>query len=238
MPVGVIVDAVAVLLGGWFGTRLGPSVSNDFKENLNTVFGLCSMAMGIGSIVLMENLPAVIFSVIIGTVVGLLLKLGKRLEAVGDKLRTTISGSESSMEHDQYISGLVTAIVLFCASGTGIYGAIVSGISGDHSILIAKSILDFFTAMVFACSLGKAVSWISVPQFAIFFLLYLLSGIIMPLTNPMMINDFKACGGIIMLGTGLRIARIKMVPITDMLPAMVFVMPVSFLWMTYVIPLL
>lgn len=98
--------------------------------------------------------------------------------------------------------------------------------------------LDFFTAIVFACSLGKTVSLIAVPQFVIFFLLYLLSGIIMPLTNPMMINDFKACGGIIMLGTGLRIARVKMVPITDMLPAMMFVMPVSFLWMTYVIPLL
>lgn len=238
MPVGVIADAAAVLLGGWFGTRVGPSVSNNFKENLNTVFGLCSMAMGIGSIILMGNLPAVIFSVIIGTVVGLLLKLGGRLEVAGEKLRAVISGSEGSIEHDQYISGLVTAIVLFCASGTGIYGAIVSGISGDHSILIAKSVLDFFTAMVFACSLGKTVSLIAVPQFVIFFLLYLLSGIIMPLTNPMMINDFKACGGIIMLGTGLRIARVKMVPITDMLPAMMFVMPVSFLWMTYVIPLL
>lgn len=238
MPVGVVVDALAVALGGWFGAQLGPRVSEDFKENLNTIFGLCSMAMGIGSIVLMENLPAVIFSVIIGTVVGLLLKLGKRLEAVGEKLRSKVPGNQGAADRDQYVSGLVTAVVLFCASGTGIYGAIVSGISSDHSILLAKSVLDYFTAMIFACSLGKTVSYIAVPQFIIFLLLYLLSGIIMPLTTPTLISDFKACGGIIMLGTGLRIARIKMAPITDMLPAMVFVMPISFLWMTYVLPLL
>lgn len=48
---------------------------------------------------------------------------------------------------------LVTIIVLFCASGTGIYGSIVSGMSGDHSVLISKSILDLFTAAIFACSL-------------------------------------------------------------------------------------
>lgn len=236
MPVGAIVDALAVILGGCLGTKLGPSFSESFKENLNTIFGLCSMAMGICSIVLMVNLPAVIFSVILGTAVGLLLKLGRHLEIAGEKLCTS-SERYSSKENNEYISGLVTAVVLFCASGTGIYGAIVSGISGDHSILIAKSILDFFTAMIFACSLGKIVSWIAVPQFIILFILYLFSGFIIPLTNQIMINDFKACGGIIMLGTGLRIAHVKMIPITDMLPAVVFVMPISFLWMTHILPL-
>ena len=92
----------------------------------------------------------------------------------------------------QDTAGLVTAIVLFCASGTGIYGAIVSGISGDHSILIAKAILDFFTAMIFACSLGKVIALIALPQCLIFLALFLLSGVIMPLTAPVMINDFKA----------------------------------------------
>ena len=138
----------------------------------------------------------------------------------------------------QDTAGLVTAIVLFCASGTGIYGAIVSGISGDHSILIAKAILDFFTAMIFACSLGKVIALIALPQCLIFLALFLLSGVIMPLTTPVMINDFKACGGIVMLATGFRIAKIKQFPITDMLPAMILAMPVSWLWITCIMPLL
>lgn len=238
MPLGVIIDALAVALGGWLGSRLGPAVSDKFKEDINTIFGLSSMAMGIGSIVLMENLPAVIFSIIIGTAIGLLLKLGSGLESIGDKLRVKLAGNQEEEKGEQYISGLVTAVVLFCASGTGIYGSIVSGISGDHSILIAKAILDFFTAMIFACSLGGVVSFIAIPQFLLFLLLFFLSGVIIPLTTPSMINDFKACGGIIMLGTGFRIVRMKMFPITDMLPSMILVMPISYLWMTYIVALI
>ena len=62
------------------------------------------------------------------------------------------------------IQNYVAIIVLFCASGTGIFGAMREGMTGDPSILIAKSFLDFFTAMIFACSLGIAVSAISAPM--------------------------------------------------------------------------
>lgn len=89
----------------------------------------------------------------------------------------------------------MTIIVLFCASGTGIYGAIVSGMEGDHSILLAKSILDLFTALIFACTLGMVVSIVAIPQIIIFLFLFFIAGIIFPMTTPEMINDFKACGG-------------------------------------------
>ena len=109
--------------------------------------------------------------------------------------------------------------------------------SGDHSILIAKSILDLFTAMIFACTLGMVVSAIAVPQFVIFLILFLCAGLIFPLTTPDMINDFKACGGILMLATGFRMIKVKMFPTADMIPAMVIVMPISYIWITYVLPL-
>ena len=62
------------------------------------------------------------------------------------------------------MSMLVTIIVLFCASGTGIYGSLDSGMSGDHTILISKSILDFFTAMIFGGTLGMVVAAVAIPQ--------------------------------------------------------------------------
>ena len=52
-----------------------------------------------------------------------------------------------------------------------------------------------------------------------------------------MINDFKACGGIIMLATGFRMIRVKMFPTADMIPAMVLVMPFSWVWSAYILPL-
>lgn len=132
---------------------------------------------------------------------------------------------------------LVTVIVLFCASGTGIYGSIVSGMTGDNSILIAKSVLDLFTAMIFACMLGGVVSLIAIPQVVIFLALFLCAGLLYPLTTPEMIDDFKAAGGFIMLATAFRMMQVKIFPTADMIPAMVLVFPVSWSWSTFILPL-
>ena len=67
--------------------------------------------------------------------------------------------------------------------GTGIYGSLESGMTGDASILISKSILDFFTAMIFSCSLGYIVSMIAIPQFIVFFLLFVSAGFISAVGN-------------------------------------------------------
>ena len=132
----------------------------------------------------------------------------------------------------EYKSLLVTAIVLFCASGTGIYGSIVSGMTGDHSILLAKSILDLPTALIFACTLGAVTSFIAIPQMIIFLMLFALAKVIFPFCTPEMIGDFKACGGVLLLATGFRMMKVKEFPIADMIPAMVLIMPLSRLWMS------
>ncbi len=61
MPIGIITNALVVAVGGIVGALAGDKISESFKENLNTVFGACAMAMGISSVVLMENMPAVVF---------------------------------------------------------------------------------------------------------------------------------------------------------------------------------
>lgn len=241
MPIGVIANVLSVAVGGIAGSVVGKKISADFRTKINMVFGLCSMGMGISTIVLMENMPAVVFSVIIGTILGLIIHLGRKIDNVACKMQqfmnTFIKKTGSDKVDEDNIGIMVTAIVLFCSSGTGIYGAIVSGMSGDHSILIAKSILDLFTAAIFACSLGIVVSLVAIPQFIIFILLFLLAGIIYPLTTPSMVNDFKACGGFIMFATGFRMIKIDVFPIADMIPALIIVMPFSWLWMAYVLPL-
>ena len=124
----------------------------------------------------------------------------------------------------------MTSIVLFCVNGTGIYGAIVEGMSGENSILISKAILDFVTALIFGCSLGFSVSLVAIPQFVIYLILFFSAKLIYPLTTPSMINDFKACGGLITFVTGFRMTKMKNFPIADMIPSMVIVFFTSWLW--------
>lgn len=232
MPIGIIINVLSVIIGGFAGAAIKDRLPEQYRTNLTMLFGAASMGMGIASIVLMENMPAVILALILGLLAGMMLHLGEAINKGAGMMIRMIGGSEENSQD------LITVIVLFCASGTGIYGSLVSGMNGDHSILIAKSFLDFFTALIFACSLGKSVSLVGIPQFVIMILLYILAGVIFPLTTPAMINDFKACGGFLMLATGFRIMQLKAFPTADMIPAMILVMPLSKLWADLIVPLI
>ena len=241
MPVGILVNALSIVAGGLIGLFVEDRLDLDFKENLNMIFGVCAMGMGISSVMLMRNMPAVIFSVVIGTAIGLMIHLGDKIQKGAGMMQNVaskiVTNNNTSISEEEFMTTLVTVIVLFCASGTGIYGSIVSGMTGDHSILIAKSVLDLFTAMIFACMLGGVVSLIAIPQLIIFLALFFCAGLIYPMTTPEMIDDFKAAGGFIMLATAFRMMKVKMFPTADMIPAMVLVFPVSWIWSTWILPL-
>ena len=230
MPSGIIINSLSIILGGIAGGLFGDYLREDFKENLNLIFGLASMVMGISAIMNMVNMPTVIFAVVIGTIIGLLLKFRNLINKGAGLMEKGLVQGYAKQENQ--------TIVLFCASGTGIYGSLESGMTGDASILISKSILDFFTAMIFSCSLGYIVSMIAIPQFIVFFLLFLSGGIILPLTTKAMIGDFKACGGFLMIATGFRIMKLRQFPTADMIPAMILVMPISWAWVNWILPFL
>lgn len=242
MPIGVIINTAAIFLGGIAGALLGNKLPEKYKEQLNLIFGLCSMGMGISSIVLMKYMPAVVFALIIGTILGLIFNLGDKVYVLCSKLQKVmiriVPKKESNMSETEFLATLITVIVLFCSSGMGIYGSLSEGMTGDSSLLLTKSILDFFTAAIFACNLGYIVSLIAVPQFIVFMSLFVSASFIVPLTTPEMIADFKACGGFLMVAAGFRILKLRMFPVVDMIPAMILVMPFSWFWVNIILHLL
>lgn len=139
-------------------------------------------------------MPAVILSVILGTVIGLAIHLGTIIQNMGmgmEKIISKIIPGQGTKDAE-YQSVLVTAIVLFCASGTGIYGSITAGMTGDHSILLAKTILDLPTAFNLCLR-----SWICNlcncnPSVYRIHAAFLLAGAIYPFCTETMICDFKA----------------------------------------------
>ena len=81
MPVGVIVDALAVVIGGIVGAVVGKKLKKDFIDNMNLILGCCSMCMGVSTIVLMQHMPAVVFAIILGTGLGLAVQQGRTCAA-------------------------------------------------------------------------------------------------------------------------------------------------------------
>jgi uncharacterized membrane protein YqgA involved in biofilm formation len=235
MPIGIIINTLSTLIGGVLGALFGNIFSDKLKDDMTCVFGLCALGMGVASVVLMKNMPAVVLSVVLGLLIGHKLDIAGAFNKLGGLITKIIPLRSSSPAGGELMT---IAIILFCFGGTGIYGSLVSGFSGDHSILISKSVLDLFTAMIIACTLGYAVCGVSVVQFAFMMLLFGLSRFIIPFVSDVMICDFKACGGFILLGTGLRMMKIKDLPVPDLLPALVIIMPLSAFYTSVVLPLL
>ena len=233
LPIGVLVDSAAVLLGGLIGSRFGDKIPANIRLSLPEVFSLAAFGLAINSIVKLNAPAAVVLALMVGFVVGKLLKLEERINAWGRWMAVHIgkgAAAKSDMSTEQYLDRFTLAVVLFCASSLNVYGTVASAVSGDHSILFAKAVLDFFTAIVFATAIGYSVAFLSLVQLAMLLLCYFIAAPLSALITPQMFQDFSCCGGVLLLATGFRLAGIKQFAVASMLPALILVMPLSYLW--------
>lgn len=223
MPIGVTVNCIAVLLGGVLGAILKNYFPERLKSALPNIFGLSAITMGVYFIIRLESLSAVVLAVILGTVVGELLGLEENLLT---GLRNLEKRMPVRLGEDE-LDILISLIILFCFSGTGIFGAMNSAMTGDHSVLYAKAIMDFFTAIIFGTTAGFLVGLIAIPQFAVGALLFWGASYLLPGVTEVMLANFKACGGIITLAVGLKISNIKKTSVLNILPSLLLVFPFS-----------
>ncbi|WP_313070373.1 DUF554 domain-containing protein [Lacrimispora sp.] len=225
MPQGVIINGITIFIGGLLGAFLKNHFPKKLTEALPNICGLSAITMGVYLIIRLQSLAAVILAVIVGTVLGELLGLEENLMTGLKKLESKLP---VNLEEEQ-MEVIISLIILFCFSGTGIFGTMNSAITGDQSILYAKSIMDFFTALIFGTTAGFLVGFIAIPQFAVGILLFCGATYILPFTSDLMISNFKACGGIITLAVGLKISNIKKTRVLNILPALILVFPFSLL---------
>ncbi len=130
-----------------------------------------------------------------------------------------------------YLAAVSAALVLFCFGGTGWYGALNEGLTGDGSILVKKAILDCVSACIFAAILGMIVPCLCLPQLLVYLTLFGVSGLVSPHITPEMIADFSAVGGMITLVAGLRLTKIKTdIKVLNLLPGLILAFVVSGLW--------
>ncbi|WJV63838.1 DUF554 domain-containing protein [Pectobacteriaceae bacterium CE70] len=232
--IGPFINGSAILIGGGLGVLLRRFIPQRMRDGLPPAFAMVSIAMGVTLVVKVQQLPAVALSIVIGVSIGELLRLELGVQKAGIFVERTLSRFVPPPEHrlpqDVYSQNFTALIVLFCASGTGVVGALTEGLTGDYQLLIIKSVLDVFTALIFATTLGMAVMSIAIPQFIVQMLLFFSAKLIMPVMTVITMGDFSACGGIIMMAVGLRIAQIKTFAVVNFLPALILIIPLSLYW--------
>lgn len=229
MPIGITTDVCATLGGALLGLAIGKKLPDYIKNALNNILGIAAITMGIVLIMRQHTLSAVVLSVILGCIVGEVLHLeGLINKGVTHVVESFMKGTDAN---EAFLIQVSAVVILFCFGGTGWYGALNEGLTGDGSILITKSILDCVTAVIFGSLLGKIVPVLCIPQAIVYACLFLVSGLVQRFITPDMIADFSAAGGIITLCAGLRLTGIKRdIKVLNLLPALILVFFVSAGW--------
>lgn len=219
--IGVIVNAVAIIVGGLVGLLLKKGIPERVSSAVITALGLCIMYIGIDGALEGSNTIVLIVSMVLGTVVGSFLNIDGALNRFGDAVERKFnnSGSESSISE-----GFITASLMFAVGAMAIIGSIESGLSGDNSTLYTKSLLDMVTACMLASTLGAGVLLSAATIFVYQGVIVLLAGLLQSvLTDAALLAEITCAGSIMIFAIGINMVFKTKIKIADQLPAILFV---------------
>jgi len=225
---GTVLNILTIVIGGALGVFIGAKISEKLRNLVTDVLGcvtIISAADALSAywdVELQESMPkgwvilVVIFSLLVGALIGSALAIEDRLEFLGNKLKSRFSKNGSS----NFVEGFVSASLIFAIGPLAILGSISDGMGTGIDQLVLKSTLDGFAALAFAASLGWGVALSALPvgiyQFAWTAVGLFLGAIL----TYYQVAAMTAVGGILLIGISLRLLRIKQIAVGNLLPAL------------------
>jgi uncharacterized membrane protein YqgA involved in biofilm formation len=232
LGLGTIINVIAIVAGATFGSLLGHRLPEKMLRVLTDAMGLVVLVIGalnlmalwdsayVEAVTSAGTLLVVLGALLIGGIVGSLLKIEERLENFGSWLqKRTSKGNLRSKE--KFIEGFVDASLLFTIGPMAILGALSDGLGQGFETLALKSTLDGFTAIAFAAALGWGVAFSAIPVGVWQGTLTIAAAFAGALMPAAVVASITATGGILLLGTGLRVLQIRMVSVASLLPALI-----------------
>lgn len=223
---GTLLNSFTVLLGSSVGLLIGNRLPPRIQESVMTGLGLVTLVVGFANTNETGNIILPLLSLVLGAIVGELLRLDMRLERFAGWVQSRVQGeandAAASDRRARFIQGFVTSSLVFCVGPLTFVGSIQDGMGLDSGFeqLAIKSTLDLFSSMAFAASLGIGV------LFSVFTVLSVQGGLALLgalagqfMTDPM-INEMTAVGGLILIGLGLVLLDIKKPRMVNFLPGL------------------
>ena len=223
--IGTIFNICTVLIGGVVGCILGGRLPDRLKHTIVAGLGLFTLAYGLQMFLTTENALVVLGGLLIGALIGEGLRIEDRLQTFGVFLEQRFfktQANDVNSGNSRFVRGFLTASLVFCVGPMTILGSIQDGLTGDHNLLIVKSVLDGFGALAFASTLGIGVLFSVIVIIIYQGGLSLLAGQLHFLITPPMMTEMTATGGLILIGIAISsLLEIKRIRIGNFLPAVI-----------------
>lgn len=224
MLVGTLINAITIVIASIAGLLVGSRMSESMREALINVLGLPVLLIGIIMALKTENVLIPTLSVVVGTIIGEAVGIERMLERFGSKV-------EKRFGRGRFSEGFVGATLLYCVGPMAVLGPIQEGLTGDISLLLAKSMLDGVASIALASALGVGVAFssISVILYQGFFALLASQISSFSFVTDSIINEFTATGGLLIIGIGINLLDLRKLRVGNMLPSLIFAPLIVFL---------
>jgi hypothetical protein len=220
--IATVVNCVAVFIGSLIGLFLHKSMSPKIKDVVYIGAGLVSFAIGMQMSFESQRIVYLALAVILGGMLGTTWNIeGKIINFGGWLQRTFVKNDQSG---GSFAQGFLDASVLFCVGALAIVGAIKAGAEGEYDLILMKSVLDGFMAIVFSAAMGIGVMFSIIPILIYQGGLTLLAGVIGPLIGDLGLSEISGTGGILILMIGLNLLKVKEIKTGNFLPALLIVL--------------
>ncbi len=228
---GTLINVLAILAGSAIGVLLGNRLPEKMSRTLTDAMGLVVLVIGALNLLELTNesfanatgvfptILVVLASLLLGGVTGSLMNIEGRLEQFGTWLQAKTKGKG---DKELFIQGFVNSALLFTIGPMAILGALQDGLGQGFDVLALKSTLDGFTSVAFSATMGWGVAFSAIPVGLWQGVLTILSATLGAVLSDAAVAAITATGGILLLGTGLRLLQIRMVSVADLLPALIF----------------
>jgi len=215
---GTLINTATVLAGGGLGLIIGNRIPDRIRTIIVQVIGLVTISIGLRDVIKTDNMVFPLVGMVLGAIIGEMLRIEDRLESLGEILRRKFSKPDNE---SKFVTGFVTATLLFCVGPLTILGAIEDASGKTPQLYIIKGTLDGFMMIIFSALYGVGALFSAASVFVVQGSLTLFGTSLDTLLNDRMRLELFSAGGLAVLAIGLNLLEIKKIRLGSMLPGLV-----------------
>ncbi len=215
LPIGPSVNALAIILGSIIGIMVGSKLPEKIRNAVFQAIGLCIVVIGFKMALPTEKPLVMIFSLVLGTVLGEVLDLEQRFFTFADYVKKKLKS-----KNPNFTEGFVSASVLFCVGAMAIIGSFDESLRNNTDVVFSKSILDGFISIALASVYGIGVLLSSVSVFIYQAFIVLFASVLQAYISAELMTELTAVGGVMVIGIGTNLLNITQFKMTNFLPSL------------------
>lgn len=222
MPgLGTAANCLAIIVGALLGVVFKRGLPEKWQQTMMSSIALCIVLIGIQMALKTNNIIVIIFSLVLGSIVGEIVDIEGFMTRLGEKMGDRLGGGDATAAA-RIAEGFVSASILFCSGAMAIVGSIQDGLAADHTTLFAKATLDGLISLILSANVGIGVLLSAASVGLYQGSISLLAGVIGPLITEAMLLEITASGGVMIMAIGTNMLHLTKIRIGNMLPGMLF----------------